>query len=56
MRARGFFRGFLTVFCWSAPPRRPRIKWIRKTDAEAIGSDWKAVGNDVAEAAKKAKG
>lgn len=50
---RAFLRGIASIFC-PAQPRR-RFVYKPKTDAEALRSDWEAVGRDLNQAMQKAR-
>lgn len=45
-----FWQGFFSAFC-IFPPRRARTKFgrrfLQRSDAEALRSDWEAVGADM---------
>jgi hypothetical protein len=47
-------RGFASLNPWYRDPEIERI--LNQSDAEAIASDWKAVGNDIRESMNQSEG
>jgi hypothetical protein len=49
---RAFLRGIASIFC---PRPRKRFMYTPRTDAEALRSDWEAVGRDLRNSIQKVR-